>query len=362
MGIAGTAFGRFYAEAVAAMPGCRLAGLLSRGRPASRRLAARYGVPCWTRPEEVPAEVDAMCVVVGSTVLGGPGTELALELIGRGHHVLQEHPVAPADILACVRAARQTAVAYRVNTLYPALLPVRRFLAAATALRERGPLRFLDAATNSQVALPLIDMLARTAGGLAPWAFGDPVLAEPRLAALSSSEAPFTALPAVIGGVPATLRVQNQVHPADPDNHSHLIHRISAGTDAGVLTLADTHGPVLWHPRKHAPRDAEGRLRTAGEGTERFAAQSTSLIGPPAESFHTVFAARWPEAISSALDELRADAADPARRIRAGQHAIGVAQAWQDLTRRLGLPALIAPETPPTVPVEVLREAAAAID
>lgn len=362
--VAGTAFGRFYVDAVESAPSSfELAGILAAGSDFSRRYAQEHGVPLHTEPSDLPSDVDIVCVAVRSTVLGGPGTELVAELLNRGYHVLQEHPVAPADIAAATRLARRASVAYAVHTLYPALRPVRQFLAATTALRERQPLRFIDAATNSQVAYPLVDILARTAGTLAPWGFAQPDQPTQRLLALSHTPHPFRALHAVIGGTPVTLRVQNQVHADDPDNHSHLIHRIAVGTDAGVLTLADTHGPVLWNPRKHAPRDTTGRLRIAGKGTERLAETSTSVLGDESpRSYHEVFGSLWPEAIRHALFNLRADIEDPRRRVTSAQWALGISQAWHGLSKSVGLPDLISPPTPPTIPLHVLEDAARRVD
>lgn len=358
--VAGTAFGRIYLDAVRASAGAfTLTGVLAKGSDFSRRLAEREGVPLYTAPEQVPDSTDIVCVVVRSGATGGPGSELARAFLRRGMHVLQEHPVHADEIVENLRAARDGDAAYAVDTLYPDLAPVRAFLAAAATLRARGPLRFLDAACNSQVAHPLLDVLGRAVGGPRPWAFGACHEPDAALAAAAHGPQPFRTLHAVLGGVPATLRVQNQVHPDDPDNHSFLLHRIALGTDAGVLTLADTHGPVLWNPRLHAPRDATGRLVLAGPGTERLAAASTTRLHRAAGSYHEVFAQLWPQAVLSALHRLREAAAAPARRAAAGQWALTVARCWTQLTARLGMPELIRPPEPPVVTADELARASA---
>ncbi|MFI9324526.1 Gfo/Idh/MocA family oxidoreductase [Kitasatospora aureofaciens] len=358
--VAGTAFGRIYLDAVRSAPReFALAGVLARGGDYSAKLAARHGVPLFTSAEAVPEDVDIACVVVRSGATGGPGSELAQALLRRGIHVLQEHPVHATEAAECLRAARQGGAAYAVNTLYPNIAPVRRFLAAAEYLRSRQPIRFLDAACNSQVAYPLLDVLGRAAGGLRPWSFGEP--AAPAEAPGTAPQ-PFVNLNAAIGGVPVTLRVQNQVHPGDPDNHSLLLHRISLGCDAGVLTLADTHGPVLWNPRLHSPRDETGRLVMGGPGTERLAAPSTSVLGEAdTRSYHEVFARTWPDAVLVALRGLVRDVAEPGRRAHSGQWALAVTRAWSDLTARIGMPELIRPDEPEPVDHEELA-AAAAVD
>ncbi|KYF49855.1 thiazolinyl imide reductase [Sorangium cellulosum] len=361
--VAGTAFGRIYLDAVAsARDSFTLAGVLARGSEYSRECAERYGAPLYTRVEDIPDDVDIACVVVRSGATGGAGSDIARALLGRGIHVLQEHPVHATEITACLKAAKQGGAAYAVNTLYPNVRPIRQFLAVAEHLRKRQRIQFIDAACNSQVAYPLLDVLGRAAGDLRPWSFSG---CAPRGDRSSSAAGqPFQSLSATIGGVPVTLRVQNQVHPEDPDNHSLLMHRIALGCDAGVLTLADTHGPVLWNPRLHSPRDPTGRLIMSGPGTERLAVESTSILGDQhTRSYHDVFARTWPDAVVVALHDLCRDIADPARRVRSGQWALGVSLAWRDMTERIGMPELIRPETPEPLPVDELRAAArAAVD
>lgn len=354
--VAGTAFGRIYIQAVLSRPDrFVLAGILAKGGDYSRSCAERYGVPLFTGPEQIPDDVDIVCVVVRSGAIGGVGAELAKALLERGYHVLQEHPVHSSEIVECLRAARASNAAYAVNTLYPDIKPVRQLLAAAAHLRQQQPLAFIDAACNSQVAYPLIDILGRAAGSLRPWSFQEsPVV--------SGSEAtPFRSLTATIGGVPVTLRIQNQVHPDDPDNHSYLMHRITLGWEAGILSLADTHGPVFWNPRLHAPRDGTGRLLMEGPGTERLAVPSTVILGDEEpRDYHRVFAETWPDAVAVALARLCRDIDAPAGRAQSGQWALGVSQAWRDMTAAVGMPELIRPAEPRAVCLDALRAAAAA--
>src|SRR5690606_35173054 len=242
-------------------------------------------------------------VVVGSAVSGGPGGELALALLERGVHVIQEHPVHPDELAAALRTARGAGAVYHLNPFYRHTEPIRRFLAAARSLRERGPLLFADAASALQVLHPLLDVLALALGGLRPRALGPPLTADPAVAAAETAPQPYRVLQAALAGVPLTLRVQNQLHPSDGDNHALLWHRIARGTEHGVLTLADTHGPVLWQPRLHAPRDAHGRLRSAGPGTEHLGEPATTVLdGTDAPPHRDVFQRLWPQALVRALD------------------------------------------------------------
>ncbi|MGH8083261.1 MAG: Gfo/Idh/MocA family oxidoreductase [Lysobacter sp.] len=354
--VAGTGFGRVYLTALASAPApFVLAGILAHGSDYSRRCAEEHGVPLYTDPAQVPDNTDIVCVVVRSGATGGNGSQLAQGFLRRGLHVLQEHPVHHSEIAACLQAARDGDAAYAVNTLHPNLAPVRRFLAVAAYLRERQRLHYIDAASNSQMIYPLLDLIGRAAGGMRPWSFGDPLA--------DAASHPLRSLHGSLNGVPLSLRVQNQVHPDDPDNHSLLLGQVSLGCEAGVLILPDLHGPVLWNARLHSPRDHSGRLLMRGPGSERLATTSTRTLGDTdTGDYHHVFERIWPGAVTFALHELRRDIADPARRRRAGQWALSVSQAWRDLTARIGLPELIRPDEPQALPWAELNAAAQAGD
>ncbi|MBT2297496.1 Gfo/Idh/MocA family oxidoreductase [Pseudomonas fluorescens] len=347
--VAGTAFGRIYLQALArAHEDYELVGILSRGNAYSRACADHYGVALYHDVEQLPDDIDIACVVVRSGATGGAGSELAQGLLRRGIHVLQEHPVHHREIAACMQAARQGQAAYAVNTLYPNILAIRRFLAVARYLGEQQGLAYIDASCNSQVAYPLLDILGRLAGGLRPWAFAAP--------AASVGTQPFTRLNASFNGVPVSLRIQNQVHPQDPDNHSFLLHRLEVGCEAGVLSLGDTHGPVLWNPRLHAPRDSTDRLIMAGPGSERLAGPTMVVLDPQIPgTYHQVFNQAWPDAVIVALGELCRDIERPARRLRSGVWATEVSMAWREMNNVIGMPELIEPPVPRALPLDELR-------
>ncbi|MGX7826295.1 Gfo/Idh/MocA family oxidoreductase [Actinokineospora sp. 24-640] len=348
--VCGTSFGRVYLRAVRDDPTVELAGVLSRGSAASHRYADAYGVPCHQDPDDLPDDIDIACVVVRAGVAGGAGAELAQRLMARGIHVLQEHLLHPGELGECLRAARRHGVRYRVNAFYPHVDAIQRFLRAAEILRGRHRPLCVDAVAGAQVLYPLVDVIARAVGGARPWRFADPAPPPPDLHGLAHVPPPYTHLHGVIGATPVSLRVQNQIHPADPDNHALLLHRLSLAFESGVLTLADTHGPVLWSPRMHSERDETGRLIMDGPGTARLEVPGTEPLGRASgPTFREVFDRVWPDAVRVALGELRADIADEHRSTVAGQWALTVTGIWHDLTERLGPPRLIHPPTPERV-------------
>ncbi|MFF2523477.1 Gfo/Idh/MocA family oxidoreductase [Streptomyces liangshanensis] len=338
--VCGTNFGRFYAEAVRARPGYALAGILGRGSAASRTYAQSLGVPFYTDAAELPAGIDAACVAVSSAISGGGGTELARALMDRGIHVLQEHPVHLTELTDNLTHARRRGVRYRLNTHYPHVAPVRAFVDAARRLVAQQRPLFVDAATPIHLMHPLVDILGQALGALRPWRFADPA---PLPAGIGPQ--PFRSLHGLFAGVPLTLRVHHQLDPSDRDNHALHWHRISVGTEGGVLTLADTHGPVLWSPRLHIGRDADRRFVLDGPGTGRLGFGTTAVIGSTG-TFRTVFSDLWPEAIGSALDAFRDAVTQGGDALRAGQYELAVCRIWSDLAARLGPPDIVRPAVP----------------
>lgn len=343
--VCGTNFGRFYAEAARRRPGYALAGVLSRGSAASRAYAESLGVPCFTDVDELPAGIDAACVAVSSSISGGRGTELARALMDRGIHVLQEHPLHLTELTDNYRHARRRRVQYRLNTHYPHVAPVRAFIEAARRLVARQRPLFVDAATPVHLMHPLVDILGQAMGTLRPWRFADPA---PLPAGIGPQ--PFRSLHGVFAGVPLTLRVHHQLDPSDRDNHALHWHRITLGTEGGVLTLADTHGPVLWSPRLHIGRDADRRFVLDGPGTGRLGLGTTAVVGHTG-TFRTVFSDLWPQAIGSALDGLREAVEQGGDALRAGQYDLAVCRVWTDLAARLGPPEIVRPAAPRTLAV-----------
>jgi pyochelin biosynthesis protein PchG len=343
--VCGTTFGRVHVAALGRCgPDLELAGILARGSARSVDLAERHRVPLYRDVGDLPADIDAACVAVRAGVVGGPGSTLAAALIDRGIHVLQEHPVHADELAGLLRAARRRGVVYRLNNHYLHVDAVRRFVAAARAQVRYGPPRYLDAATGVQVAYALVDILGRALPSLRPWAFAASPW-PPELRRLTAQAPPLHPLYGVLGGVPLTLRVHNQLDPTDPDNHAHLLHRITIGTDTGNLTLLNTHGPVLWSPRMHvrAPDDPS------------LALPSTATIGDPdGPAFADVVNAAWPAAMAAALAGFGAAVREGEDPMRLGQYHLTTTRIWQQLTIELGQPDLIDAVAPAPVGVSDL--------
>ncbi|MFG2603295.1 Gfo/Idh/MocA family oxidoreductase [Streptomyces sp. NPDC048514] len=338
MVVAGTKFGRIYlAGAARADSPYELAGILARGSERSARLARHYAVPLFTEPEEIPKDVEACCVVVGAAINGGPGARLAQQLMARGHHVLQEHPLHARELADCLRAAREHRVAYRLNSHYVHVEPVRRFITAARRLLARQRVLHIDAACAFQVLYTLLDILGRALGGVRPWGFGTTSDLPPEVRDLTDSPFVYRGLDGVIAGVPCTLRLQNDMDPGDPDNHTHLFHRITLHTEGGHLTLLNTHGPVMWSPRPHMPGDMRETVRMEESRAAHFGHPSAEPLGPAtAPDYRHILGALWPEGAVGALRALREDIDDGTDPGRDGQYHLSLCRLTRDITDRFG--------------------------
>jgi thiazolinyl imide reductase len=350
--VCGTGFGRVYLAALR-RPGTplALAGILARGSERSRACAEHYGVPLWTDLGQLPADVGTACVVVGAGINGGPGARLAQELMERGLHVLQEHPLHHDELAGCLRAAQRHRVAYRVDTLFVHIGPVRRFVAAARALLGLQRPLFVDAVCAFQVAYTLFDILDEVLGGLRPWSF--PAPPEPAV-----PDAPYRSIDGLLGGVPCTVRLQNELDPRQPDNFAHLLHRITIGTEGGHLTLVNSHGPVLWSPRPHLPADAAAQPLLGRSAAAHLDEPTAVPIGPAvAPDYRTILAEVWPEGIARALADLHraAESGDGGR--RHGQRHLTLTRVTRDLTAAVGPVRLVRREQPRILPVAGLLAA-----
>jgi thiazolinyl imide reductase len=341
--VCGTGFGRTYLAGLR-LPGLPvdLVGVLARGSERSRACARHYEVPLYTDPDQLPASVDIACVVVNAGLNGGRGAELAQRLLARGVHVLQEHPLHHTELADCLRQARRHGVLYRLNTHYVHVEPVARFLRAARALLADQPPVFVDALVAFQVLYPLLDIVGRALGGLRPWS----LTAQP-----ATGAEVLRAVDGTVAGVPVTLRVQNQLPAIDKDNGAHVLHRVTLASEGGNLLLANTHGPVVWSPRLHMPRDYAEAVTVDRSVAAELDLPSAAVLDASgrsaAPSFRAAIGQQWPDAVARAVLDLRRAILAGQDASAEGQYQLAVSRLFADITGRLGRPRLVTSGSPP---------------
>ncbi|GAB3644424.1 Gfo/Idh/MocA family oxidoreductase [Streptomyces sparsus] len=339
--VAGTGFGRAYLAAFERADfDFELAGILASGSARSRACAAHHGVPLWSTVGEVPDDVDLACVVVGGVMNGGPGPELSQALMRRGVHVLQEHPLHPDELVACLRAATESGVVFRLNTHYPHVEPVRRFVGAARDLVARQRPLFLDVTCAFQVLYTVFDILGQALGSIRPHGI-DGVLEGPE-------GAPYRSLTGRFADVPMSFRLQNELVPSAPDNYSHLFHRITLGTDGGHLTLVNTHGPVQWSMRPHMPGDMAELVRFGDSTAPHLKVPSVENLGPAeGASYREVLRELWPQATARAVGALWDDVRSGADSRGHVQYHVALAKLAKSVSDACGPVRLRHPQAPP---------------
>ena len=221
-----------------------LAGILASGSERSHSCARQYKVPLYTYIDQLPDDIDAACVVISSEIGGGKGTDIAMALLERKISVLQEHPIHHDELIKLFRAAQKHGVVHKMNTLYPYVHPIRQFLAVSKALLQEHKPLFIEGACSTQLKISFLDIIGRVIGKIRPWEFQS----LPNTRIKSDAPIPFRTIQGTIGGVPVIVRLQNQLHFSDPDNHCHLYHQLTLATSVGSLSLVDTHGPIVWRP------------------------------------------------------------------------------------------------------------------
>jgi thiazolinyl imide reductase len=336
-----------------------LAGILSRGSAQSAACADRYRVPLFTDPGQLPSDIDIACVVVSSAINGGRGAELARELMARGINVLQEHPLHHDELAGCLRDARRHGVVYQVSTHYTHVAPVRGFLGVAHKLIGRQQPVFIDAGCAFQVTYSLMDIVGKALGRVRPWAFVDVPPFPAALGQLVPQGAPFRSVDGVVGGVPISLRIQNQMHPTDPDNYYHFFHRITLGSEGGNVSLTNTHGPVLWSPRPHMPRDVKAGTEPEDSSAQFLGFSSASVVGSQdVPVWRDIMSVVWPQAVQHALEELQRAVVRKEDPLRKGQYHLSLCRLVQDINDRLGPPEFVSGREPEPLAIGSLVDSA----
>ncbi|MBW6409611.1 Gfo/Idh/MocA family oxidoreductase [Clostridium weizhouense] len=328
--VCGTRFGRVYLRGIEKLKDkFKLVGILARGSEQAAKCASEYNVPLYTSTEQLTKEnVDIVCVVIRSAVLGGAGTNIADRLLSKGINVIQEHPVHYEDVLRCRKTARKFDAYYEVNSFYPNLKTVRRFIDVTRKVLKKSEAIYIDAACSMQVLYPLVDILGKALGGFRPWSF--------KLDNDNSEKNPFSSLSGEVNGIPINLRVMNQMNTTDPDNHTHLLHRIVIETTIGSVILTDSNGIVLWNPTMYVPQNEDGVLDLYGEN-EFLDFQVTELLLPiEKRSYRDVYNNLWPEGIAAMLEEFRDKILNLKTDNQLAQYELVACQVWKDIGEKLG--------------------------
>ena len=321
--VVGSRFGQFYAVGVAAAEHLELVGVLGQGSRRSRALARYLEVPCFEALAHVPADTQLACVAVGGAARGEQGPALAQALMERGIDVLIEHPLLPQELQDLLSTAARLHRRCLLNSFYPQLPCVARFIELARQLHRQQGIRHIDADCAVQVSYATLDVLAALLESVGPWSVD----------CVAPALSPWRDISLVMAQVPVSLRVLNELA-ANDDGRMQRLQRISIATDSGTLLLASPHGPLLWLPAVRAPvQDADGVFDLFGPQADEPLPCAEVLEAATAD-WAQVYRRVWPTAAASALQPLITGMG----LARLQQRSLEVVRLWQQVTAALGFP------------------------
>lgn len=338
--VCGTAYGQVYLSSFLCNSRFTLAGIMGKGSDRTKLFAREFGVPFYHSVKEIPETVDIACVAIRSTIAGGEGSFIARELLEKGIHVIQEHPLHGRDIVESLSVASRKGVCFHVNSHYVNVEPIRTFIDYAKKMGEHGTPLYIEATAAPQTTYSLLDIIARILGGIGDYAYTPPIPWKPACVQAHQHKLfPFLCLQGVLQGIPVTFHLQNYIDSTQFDNHYLAMHRITVGSESGSINLLNTHGPVVWADSfsiEENIRETSFRNRKSAflEYKKPTAVTFTPQLAP---SLAEISRRAWPAAVTKALNEMAGHIESGAPPYgQTEKYLEGLSTAWLDLTKVIG--------------------------
>lgn len=231
------------------------------------------------------------------------------------------------EIVNCIRESGSAA--FMLNPFYRYIKPIRDFLEAAQIISKHAHLINASLECAIHVLYDGIDILGCALGGLSTWKLGN--VAESYTTSMAGGG--NRVISGIIGMVPVTFIVNTNVDRNDIDHPLHLYHRIELTFSTGRLCLVNTHGPVIWLPFLHMPRDEYGTLSINVE--EEVNIPSGVTIGNVMlPSVKETFEQIWPDAVKKALEILFKQ--NRTEKMSMAQYQIYVSKLWSEICQKVG--------------------------
>ncbi|MFJ4142890.1 Gfo/Idh/MocA family oxidoreductase [Pseudomonas sp. NPDC089734] len=349
--IVGAKFGELYLNSfLDEQPGLQLAGLLANGSTRARTLANAFGIPLYTDIDQLPEDLDIACVVVRSAIVGGVGGQLTGNLLRRGLHVIQEHPVHPDEIARHQQLAAGLGRHYIVNSFYPHTEAGRCWTRSAqrvSQLLDGQKPQLAQLTTSRQLLYSSLDLLLQAMGC---------ELAEQVSVSLVDRDADFHTLSLNLPDSRVLLRLQSWMNPDDPDLHSLVMHQLNLAWSSGYLSLDASYGPVNWTPALHTDSHGDDR-QTLYASTAHYLERATALpLHPAAIHWRSAHEIEGPAGVGWLLQRMAAHIrGEPVEAGLSDRYQLALARLWQETLRCAG-PAEQRSVTPPRlIDIEQLR-------
>lgn len=347
--IVGSRFGEVYLNAFFEhQEGLTLAGILSTGSVSSQHLAHDFAVPLYTDIEQVPADIDIVCIIVRSTVVGGAGTHLAKHFLQRGCHVIQEHPVHPDDISALQHLALQQGVHYWVNSFYPYTAAGQCWIQNVRLLREqllqRSPVLY-HMYTSRQLLYSSLALFLLSTRAI-----------DIHVSVLPSADQNFNMVLLKWQSETAIIFLQSTLDQQQPDLHSFIMHKQIIVWPDGTLCLESSYGAITWQPTFYFEHNNEKSLSQRRDEIDINEPISQVLITAP-QNWRDTFEQEGVQGIIYVLQSLRSVIAGEKIPVDLQpEHQLKVAELWQRILQAVGREKGITGVAPKRVSNQLLQQ------
>ena len=332
--VCGTRFGQFYLEAITRNSDrFELVGILANGSERSIKCAERYNTQLFTNINDIPKSIDFACVVVKSSVMGGEGTTITLDLLNRGVSVLLEQPVHYKDIKECAKIANKNKLVFIVGNLYSNLESTKDFIKSAKKLTSTYSPNYIEVKFATQVSYPLARYLVEIFSMARTIEFNDNMKNCGNLQLVTGS----------ISGVPLMISADNRLDPKSPDSYLSMFHQISIGFESGTLMLSETFGNTLWIPSLYIEDDKEAVGNYPFLETENLLDKTSFFINENSnKSYNDLFKETWVQAVFEDICLIDKYISNK-NKVNYGsyiQRELRVANIWQNIMDKLGYPSI----------------------
>ncbi|MCR5083393.1 MAG: Gfo/Idh/MocA family oxidoreductase, partial [Parasporobacterium sp.] len=332
--VCGARFGQFYLEAIKNAPEFELVGIYARGSDLAVSVAKYYKTNLITDIDEVCKKADLVCIAVKTGVLGGKGTELALEFLNKKIAVVLEQPVHSSDLTKCYKAARKNNTAFHVGNLYLNLPQVRRFIDISKKLMEKQNVCYINADMATQLSYPFTRILTEIFGKNR----------ELKTYSDSHHKGIFSNVTLEWDNKVINVRAQNEEGSTVADNCMHVLFQLVMGTPEGNLTLTDPNGALLWRSRMKIPNATyvPGDLKNISDLS--MESDPVKLISKDHGDYAHILSDIWTGAVTEDIkktDEMRKSENSTKLMAKEGTIELSSATCWSEFSKAVGYPVKI---------------------